>query len=110
VSQAHDLSLNAPFTVSEIAGVQTKRRKITFFFVEFTFLFDSLLIATNIGYRCFVADMDDEAETYKLWRVRKTIMQVRHTRHQLTHFPCCLCCVVLCMCYANVFVSVYCRD
>lgn len=25
--------------------------------------------------------MDDEAETYKLWRIRKTVMQVRMERN-----------------------------
>lgn len=25
--------------------------------------------------------MDDEAETYKLWRIRKTVMQVRFLSH-----------------------------
>jgi len=27
--------------------------------------------------------MDDEAETYKLWRIRKTIMQLSHDRGYL---------------------------
>lgn len=29
--------------------------------------------------------MDDEAETYKLWRIRKTIMQLSHDRGYLVN-------------------------
>lgn len=28
--------------------------------------------------------MDDEAETYKLWKIRKTVMQVNFVLHNLT--------------------------
>ena len=28
--------------------------------------------------------MDDEAETYKLWRIRKTVLQVRKLDYRIT--------------------------
>jgi len=94
MSQDRDLSLIAPSTVSEISGRSPNPKKIkassssSFVVRRVHFLILKLIvIVTNTGYPCFVADMDDDAETYKLWRVRKTIMQVWHTRHQLTRFP-----------------------
>lgn len=30
--------------------------------------------------------MDDEAETYKLWKIRKTVMQVKFIQHNQTFF------------------------
>lgn len=50
------------------------RAGLTFFRVSFQ---PKDCLSTHLITSLFQINMDEEAETYKLWRIRKTVMQVR---------------------------------